>query len=465
MKNTRITDRALLGYAKGSCTREECAAIEEEFSRSPELRARLKLLKALPAAHEADELDEATWERIEAEVMRAWRVEQNAPSPSRPRWVLKTAFAAGFAVVLAVLLAFWLLEPDEEAGAPSLAVSPEITFDVGRFAPTRRSVPLSIDETGGEHVISVHSLARGFGQAGDELTTASDGVILLTLDKRARLTMLPNSTLRLYDYRGRILPYLVRGTLACDVEHDARNPFIVLAERARIVDVGTRFALRISGPDHYAVDVYEGSVEIERPARPAALVRAGQSATWQAPSPLPVHVMNGQLAPDAAKEAEKVLSVFRKKIQIPAIHRKPRKERKSLTPARKEMLGPSDRKSAITRVDLAETEVAKTSWQKSREQMTMMERDAIDSFYKTVDKQMAGGYTLRAIENLKNFLSQHSGPESEKALFLLGECHYNVDEYAEALDAYMRYLQRFPNGTWVEIAKLRFSRISEELRK
>lgn len=61
---------------------------------------------------------------------------------------------------------------------------------------------------------------------------------------------------------------LIRGEAFFDITHDARNPFVVTAARHRIVDLGTKFAVRTE-PNGLKVSLVQGSAQIEDPNLPS----------------------------------------------------------------------------------------------------------------------------------------------------------------------------------------------------
>ena len=108
-----------------------------------------------------------------------------------------------------------------------------------------------------------------------------------------------------------------------------------------------------------------------------------------------------------------------------------------------------------------DTRVERTSWQQTLDDMPQSHREAVGRFYEVVTEQMNSGYSMRAIANLENFISEHPGPESEQARFLLAECHYNLQEFDKALLEYIAYIQTYPEGAWLEMAKFRFVTLRE----
>lgn len=61
---------------------------------------------------------------------------------------------------------------------------------------------------------------------------------------------------------------LIRGEAFFEITHDARHPFVVTAAGHRIVDLGTKFAVRTE-PNGMKVSLVQGSAQIEDPAAPS----------------------------------------------------------------------------------------------------------------------------------------------------------------------------------------------------
>jgi len=63
-----------------------------------------------------------------------------------------------------------------------------------------------------------------------------------------------------------------------------------------------------------------------------------------------------------------------------------------------------------------------------------------------------------AAAGLFDEIARVGGPEAEEALFMAGRAHEDAGETARAVDAWSRYLERFPQGRWAREALLRVSR-------
>lgn len=102
------------------------------------------------------------------------------------------------------------------------------------------------------------------------------GAMMLADGSRVRLR--DNANVRVEHVGDRIELTLVRGTAEFDVVHVAGRQFLVHAERADIVDVGTRFVV-VREPSATRVEVQEGSVEVRDPrgVLPPRTIAAGES--------------------------------------------------------------------------------------------------------------------------------------------------------------------------------------------
>ncbi|HEX4516348.1 MAG TPA: FecR domain-containing protein [Polyangiaceae bacterium] len=113
------------------------------------------------------------------------------------------------------------------------------------------------------------------------------GAMLLADGSRVRLR--DNAHVRVEHVGDRIELTLVQGTAEFDVVHVAGRPFLVHAERADIVDVGTRFVVTRE-PSATRVEVREGTVEVRDPrgVLPTRTIAAGEAwsngITTDAPS-------------------------------------------------------------------------------------------------------------------------------------------------------------------------------------
>ena len=102
------------------------------------------------------------------------------------------------------------------------------------------------------------------------------GAMMLSDGSRVRLR--ESANVRVEHVGDRIELTLVRGTAEFDVVHVPGRQFLVHAERADIVDVGTRFVV-VREPNATRVEVQEGSVEVRDPrgVLPPRTIAAGES--------------------------------------------------------------------------------------------------------------------------------------------------------------------------------------------
>lgn len=122
---------------------------------------------------------------------------------------------------------------------------------------------------------------------------------LVVLPDGSRVRLNTDTAVRVRFSRGERKLEVARGEAFFDVKHDARRPFVVQADGARIVDLGTRFDVR-RRPSDVQVILVEGKLEVSgrEPERKITLapnqqilvkrsgvgaarsVDAGQAASW-----------------------------------------------------------------------------------------------------------------------------------------------------------------------------------------
>jgi len=454
----------LIAYRKGTLPEEDRILVEQALRRSPELRAEMDLISAMLDQSQLPEPGEAYWSAMESYVMSAWDAERENPRTRSSRWGLsRLATATGLLIALLALGVFLypkvLSLPGDKAKNDnniSVNLTPEASFDDGVAMPRGKAEDLRVLRAAGEHYVFVHSIARHKVQGADEVSTVK-GVVELEYAERARITLLPNTTVRFHEIGTTVVPYLVHGaiTFETDTRHLGKS-LLILAEKTHIVDIGTRFIVRADLDHNGSVDVLEGEVRVDRPGVEPAAIHAGEHARWSA-SQRGVVMGEGLSGSDAFKDAAAMLDA-----ETAAKMARPHNEHRNAGSDGEE---PKAKDNPAEPDGPAVTQVSSSPWQNVLDSMPLIKRDAVVKFYNVVESQMKTGYTMRAIANLENFVSEHPGPESEKARFLLGECHYNLEQYDEALKSHLDYITRFPEGTWNEMAKARFVEIKKMKKK
>ncbi len=113
---------------------------------------------------------------------------------------------------------------------------------------------------------------------GAQAFTSFDDTGAMMLADGSRVHLRESARVRVEHVGDRIELTLVQGTAEFDVVHVPGRPFIVHAERADIVDIGTRFVVTRE-PNATRVEVREGTVEVRDPrgALPARTIAAGES--------------------------------------------------------------------------------------------------------------------------------------------------------------------------------------------
>ncbi len=482
MTKQTVTSKELHRFLRGELSGEREASVRKALEASDALQAESRLLKALPDAFRAAEPDEADWLRMERNLLRAWRTEADRPSENMrsfasDRWWPKLA-AVGVAAFVIVFIAVFLLRSSSSdpsltspvhspkgKGSFAVTVSPDWAFDVGRPSKTGLSARLEILNEQGGNYIGVRSLKRGRVQGEDELATLEDGILRIRFDDRAEITLLENTALRFHEYENRVIPYLLRGSIACDVSHDETRPLVIAAARLRVKDTGTRFLVRVEETGAGRVEVTEGSVLVERPAKQELSVKAGNGAVWKSfKADAEAEPPHG--AERAFQRIERLFKTLPPPIREtpPPLPKAPQKtEDPPMEPAEEPEIVTESLQEPETEPDpgIVSYHRERTSWQWTMQNLPDLQRDAIVKFYALVEKQMGSGYTLRALANLENFLEQHPGAEGEKARFLAAESHYNLQEYPQAVEHYRRYAEDFPKGTWIEMVLFRLQELRE----
>ncbi|RJO65762.1 MAG: hypothetical protein C4523_15315 [Myxococcales bacterium] len=447
------TEMRLWAYAQGGLAADERGKMEKALVADPVLRRELTMISAYVDALPAEEPSQAEWDALETRVLAGWRAMQAGPEPEpSPAWRFRPAWGAVMlAVAVAAAFVVWL--GGENAPPPqALKLPAEVAFSIGEPTATGLVAPLAVAEKAGDPYIAVHSLSRGYAQGGDEIATGDNQAVKLLFRKRITISLLPRTTLRFHELDGAVAPYLVRGAVVIETQPGDGEPFRLVAEGLKITDIGTRFSVTTDGKGEGTVAVVEGAVRVERPGVATAQVGAGKTGRWS-PGRTPTRIER------RTADVEPFASVER---FFPST---PRDDGDGEEPAAKSARAPkvAPVNPAVGVVPPESQSSAKTSWQRTLESLSAPEVEAINRFYAEVERQMTSGYTVHAIENLENYIGDHRGAESEKARFLLAECHYNLQERSEALVAYQIYLGLYEDGAWRELAKARLAELMRQL--
>lgn len=126
---------------------------------------------------------------------------------------------------------------------------------------------------------------------------------VVTLGDGSRIELNTNTTLRLAASRDGRMAVLEKGEAFFQIEHDAAHPFVVIAGKHRITDLGTQFVARQTA-NNLQVTLVEGSAEVgpldERDHERSVVLKPGDVALATASSVAvlkkPASVVNDELA-------------------------------------------------------------------------------------------------------------------------------------------------------------------------
>jgi len=463
MKNN-MDSTTLLQYKRGELSEKDSLVLKAELNKSAMLKAELEIIEAIDTLEEISAPDDAGWNKIERKVMQSLK-DKDQVSESWFTFNFKPVLAATFSLALIVFASLYILaEPRiEEKNAlqvqqpnPSYTVKlPEkVEFDTGSAKATGISKAFKLERSKGNPELAKQVSSLRTIKAGAVLKTGEDDFLHFAFDENVKISMLENTSLRFHEYHNSVMPYLVSGTVVVDITHNPDKKFILLSEKTRLHDIGTKFAVTAENTGQIRVEVEQGEVLIERSGHKSSNVKSGLKASWSDKQE-PVVISRAEKRSEHIAQAEQILELFLAE------------ERKALLPKTKAPVKAI--KTIATKVEPSEPvqieskpdemEVLKTSWQVALDELSPNEQHAVSELFQTVQKQMIGGRTVRAIANLENFIGNNPGALSEKARFMLGECHYNLQEYEKAKKVFMDYLERYPNGTWSEIARMRFAEL------
>lgn len=136
--------------------------------------------------------------------------------------------------------------------------------------------------------IAIGASAWLLASRGQAYSTPVGGLALLPIRDGSKVTLNTNSQIRLDLTSGERRIELTRGEAFFEVAKDAKRPFVVEADKIRVVAVGTKFAVR---REHGAIEVIvtEGKVRVEDaslPLRSKAVDRRDYTASGGAGDPV-----------------------------------------------------------------------------------------------------------------------------------------------------------------------------------
>lgn len=462
----RSTDsKILFKYKRGELGEGEARLLEKELENDGTLKAEMELIKSIDSIEKMSEPDENRWQQIENNVFTSLN---NKPvEKESTAFTFRPAYAAVFSLLLLIAASLYMFD-DKKLQNNEIQISKIKNDNLAKndTAETEKPQPEkepvfdigSINESG---IASDFKLLRFKGEnnsqnfdkrnkirAGNALETGKDGFVHFAFNQNVKISMLESTRIVFHEFEGQVMPYLENGTVVIDIKHDDQKKFVLLANKTRLYDIGTLFAVKYGKGDGMKVEVEKGEVLIERPGNINKKIKAKNGALVL-DSGAPIEVALNQPKSEAIKQAEAVLRMFIEAEKKEVV-------KKHLPKSVEKIYNYPKNKPLSKEMPANETKVAKTNWQQSLDKLTPNEKLAIANFFKTTENYMGSGRTLRAIANLENFIRNNPGNISEKALFLLGECHYNLQEYTKSRDLYGQYLDRYPYGTWSEIARMRY---------
>lgn len=386
-----------------------------------------KLLALLPLA--ASPRAPQPSQALEDEALRVYRQALKAPKKSAlpiGRWAL------GFGVLGALTvaaLAFWPgLAPESAFVAPKAPQSSEKAAPLA-YAPGGLVYCAAPIAKSGEVQLDLADREARFLHHGDTLSTlGAKSALALRIDGRVSLTLLPQSVLRFEETERQLVPRLLSGTLLVDVELSGLAPaWLVLTPDARLLDIGTRYLVSVGPDGTRRVKVESGKLKISREEGREAELLAGQALSWHT--------------------REAAFAVSREREEAPEFEL----ARHLFTP-QPVPSGLNERgehaKPAQDATESGATSDPRNSWERTLDSLEPLRRDAVERYLSACEKQLAAGYSQRALVDLERFVASHSAAEAEKALYLLGRCHENLGHDQAAKQIFLKYLSRYPEGAW-----------------
>jgi len=154
--------------------------------------------------------------------------------------------------------------------------------------------------------VGVYGYTRYFN-AGDHYTTPIGGIDTVALNDGSRVILNTDTSIRvsLGEHERRI--QLDKGEAFFDVAQDKARPFVVYAGEKRVMAIGTKFSVRREQEDIRVV-VTEGRVKVASSSEPQLIARTAASIFLDAGAIARTQESEVLVRPDAAQEAEKLLS-------------------------------------------------------------------------------------------------------------------------------------------------------------
>ena len=427
---------------RGECTDEEAREFRKALDDDPHLRQALETLETTKEllARPASDVDHPSWARMEQNVLRQWRIEQAKlaakpePRPSLFGWAFSLAGA-----VAALVLVLWLSFETPDQGtqdAPHVAQDDAVRQAPRVFSPVTVLARIGEEET--------HFSERGMGSLseGDLLRTKRDGALEVALGEAIRLTLYPNTSVVFENHQGTLLPRLLRGRLYVVVVPGQTKGFGVLTENATAMVHGTRFLVD-NRKGRTVVSVERGVVRVHDRLHPDTFsdVTQDRQITVIPGVASSVEPIGEETRLDLAQRES--LFVPPAKEELEDMRPEPRTSIRANKPS-----NPQDESDNRNVVLLPNDTTPQQSFDKKLETLSPAERVAYEKFFRFIEFKRRTGYTLRAVEELEQYLSFHNDFTTERALYLLGECRFDLQEWDEAERLFRRYLLLHPEGVW-----------------
>jgi TolA-binding protein len=393
-------------------------------------------LKQAPA-----QLPEMTRARLERNLVEAWRARgaHAVPLPrSRaglPRGVWAGSIAASAA--LGVALGFIVLRRPEAAPAAPVASAASIAhFDL---------------------VIGDGAVQSGVLVAGQVLESGKHGHIEVSLaqsrvdiapESRVRFERLDQNEMRLSLVQGRV-------DVAFHPEHKGEQRLSVETSSARVIVVGTQFAVEAAANRDTRVSVSQGVVRVEpRRGGPALLVRAGEQVTVGAQR-------DAQLAAEPADESQLAAAKPTPIVQ-PAIRGRARKAKQEVPRARAAS-GYEDRLESARQLLLQGKHAAAREKLQKMIDGSVPANARVEALVLMAESFTAQGQVPRAAASYREAVEAAPREAAgHNALFALARL---FDRYTEdnesAAAAYREYLAKAPHGALSRQARDALCRLSD----
>ncbi len=448
----------LSAYIRGECADEQVRELEQAFQRDPEL------LEAYETMKTAQELltrpvrsDHPAWNRMEQNLLRQWRLEQAGkikkpePRPSLAGW--------GFSLAGAVAMLVFVLWFSVHESKPGVDSADRVAKVEQAVKAPRSFSPLTVLSRVGEEEIHLSERGQGPISAGDSLRTRRDGALKVALGEAIQLTVYPDTSVVFENHEGVLLPRLLRGRVIAEVTPGKTKGFGILTENAMAMVKGTRFMVsHHKGASTVAVE--RGLVHVRDRHHPGKAYDVGvqkqvsvDTKGLHEPSPF------NDITRSILEQKKTLFTLNTEPKPKPApVPVKPSPVVKSRTPS-----NPDPQQTDTRTVVRLENELTpQESYDRKLESLSPAERVAYDKFFRFIETKRQGGYTLRAAQELEQYVDSHKDFTSERALFLLAECYGDLQEWEEARRVYRRYMMLHPEGAWYGAVLERLRAIPEE---